>query len=92
MGEHDQEAFKIVSRGGSGLVKSLRTFTNREDSMTKLISVKEFKQRFGLGHTFTFQLLKEGRIPSYKVGKRRLISEDGARAFFESCAPVALRS
>ncbi|MBA4758855.1 helix-turn-helix domain-containing protein [Sphingosinicella sp.] len=41
-------------------------------------SVKEVEQRFGLGTTTVYKLIKEGRLETFRVGRRRLITAQSA--------------
>lgn len=45
-------------------------------------SVSEFCRCTSLGRTFVHDLLKSGKLPAVKVGKRRVITED-PRVFLE---------
>lgn len=44
-------------------------------------SVEEFAQATGIGRTTVFQLIKEGQIKPFKIGKRTLIAVKEAEAF-----------
>ena len=46
--------------------------------VTKAFTVKEFEQGFKVGHTKACEEIKSGRLASYKVGRRRYISDRAA--------------
>lgn len=43
------------------------------------ITIAQFKRMTGLGHTKTYQLIREGRLVSTKVDARRLIDFQSAK-------------
>lgn len=47
------------------------------------VSVEEAAQMLGIGRSKVFELLKEGSLPSIRIGRRRLISCTEIRAFLE---------
>ena len=49
--------------------------------MSKAFSVREFEKAYGVGHTKIFEEIKSGRLTTYKVGRRRYISEHAADAW-----------
>jgi excisionase family DNA binding protein len=42
--------------------------------------VNDFCRLFGVGRTGLYKLLKEGKLPSVRIGGRRLIPADAAEA------------
>jgi excisionase family DNA binding protein len=48
-----------------------------------LLSPKEFGQRFGVGRTKVNQMLQEGQIKSFKLGRLRKIPMDAIADFIE---------
>jgi len=44
-------------------------------------TVKEFEQKFKLGHTKTYEEINCGRLATYRVGRRRFISGRAAAAW-----------
>lgn len=48
-------------------------------------SVEEVAERFGLGRTKLYALIKTGELASFSVGHRRLISEKAVEAFLARC-------
>lgn len=64
---------------------SLRGSTNAPPSkganVSKAFSVHDFGKTYGVGHTKVFEEIKSGRLKTYKVGRRRYISEHAADAW-----------
>ena len=52
-------------------------------------SVRETAHSMGLAPNTIWNLLKEGRIPRIRVGRRTLVRVSDAEAFMESCAETA---
>lgn len=50
------------------------------------ITVEEAAKRLNLGRTHVFRLLKDGTIPSVKLGRSRRISVRALKAWAESVA------
>jgi excisionase family DNA binding protein len=50
----------------------------RQAPLKRAISVREFGQQYGFGRTKTYSLIKAGKLPSLKVGGKRLIRVDDA--------------
>ena len=48
------------------------------------ISVPEFIRTFGLGRTYTYELIAANKLSSAKVGKRRLVEVEAAKRYFAS--------
>jgi excisionase family DNA binding protein len=53
---------------------------NKEDY--NALSIKEFSRRNGIGRTTVYKEIKEGRLRTKKVGRRRLISCEEERRWF----------
>ncbi len=47
-------------------------------------SVDEAAERLGIGRTLAYDLIREGRLPSLKLGNRRLIARADLEAFVEN--------
>ena len=47
-------------------------------------SVDEAAERLGIGRTLAYDLIREGRLPSLKLGHRRLIARADLEAFVEA--------
>jgi len=45
---------------------------------SKALTVSEFEQLFKVGHTKACEEIKSGRLASYKLGRRRYISDRAA--------------
>lgn len=54
-----------------------------------LMSVVEAARRLGIGRTKIYELIESGRLPSVKIGKRRLISHEMIEAFRKELLPAA---
>lgn len=48
------------------------------------LAVDDFCRSYGVGRTFTYQLLGEGRLEAKKAGKRTLITAESAKAWWNS--------
>jgi len=46
------------------------------------ISVEEFCRRYDIGRTLAFELIKTGKLPARKCGRRTLIAAEAAAAWF----------
>ena len=44
----------------------------------KALTVKEFEHGYRVGHTKTAEEIRSGRLASYKLGRRRYISDHAA--------------
>jgi excisionase family DNA binding protein len=49
-----------------------------------LLSATDAARALGLGLTLTNELIRSGRLPSVRVGRRRLIRRDALLAFIDS--------
>ena len=47
-------------------------------------SVTEAAEQLGIGRTLAYDLIREGRLPSFKLGNRRLVTKVDLEAFLES--------
>lgn len=52
--------------------------------LKKAYTVDEFCRLYGIGRTKAYEEIKEGRLSSVKVGKRRLIPAASADVWLES--------
>ena len=52
----------------------------------KYISVGDACERYGIGRTWIYELIRERKIRSAKVGARRLIDVAAADAYFDAHA------
>ncbi len=59
----------------------------RKDSepVGELLSPRQLQEWRGLGKTKIFELLAAGEIPSYKIGKRRIICRSEVERWLEGC-------
>ena len=48
------------------------------------LSVEDAARRAGIGRTFLYQAISSGRLPSIKLGKRRLVRIEALRRWLES--------
>lgn len=48
------------------------------------VTVAEAIERFGIARTQLYNLIREGRIDAFKLGRRTLIRTDSVRAFLSS--------
>ena len=58
----------------------MSTSLDRADELGA-ISVREFCERYRLGHTLTYELIKKGKLRAVKVGSRTLILRSDVKAF-----------
>ncbi len=49
-------------------------------------SVQEVSEALGIGRTLTFDLMREGKLPSIKIGRRRLVARRDLERFIEEMA------
>lgn len=49
-----------------------------------LYSVKQAADVLGVGRTFTYSLIKQGRLETIKLGSRTLVKVDSIKALIES--------
>ena len=49
-----------------------------------LMSPEELAQFLGLGRTYTYQLLSEGKIPCVRIGRLRKVRRTDAEKFVEA--------
>ena len=49
----------------------------------KLYSVKEMMDYLGIQRTYAYKILREGKLPKIKLGKRILIRESDLQAFLD---------
>jgi len=47
-------------------------------------SVDEAAEQLGIGRTLAYELIRDGRLPSLKLGNRRLVARADLEAFVES--------
>jgi excisionase family DNA binding protein len=50
---------------------------------------EEAAKRLGISRAELFRLVKSERLHSFKIGKRRLFTDDDLRAFVETCREQA---
>ena len=56
----------------------------------KYLTIKNFRARYGIGTTLTYEMIADGRLRAIKLGRRTLISAASARELFDSL-PAASR-
>ena len=49
----------------------------------KLYTVKEMQEYLGIHRTYAYKILREGKLPKIKLGKRILIRESDLQAFLD---------
>ncbi len=47
------------------------------------LSVEDAARRAGIGRTFLYEAISSGRLPSIKLGKRRLVRVEALRRWLE---------
>ncbi len=50
----------------------------------RTLSLAEFCDEYGLGRSIVREMIDSGEIPSFKVGRRRLIAVDQAEAWLSN--------
>lgn len=66
---------------------SVREVAERHDAV-KARTVQEFCRVYGVGKSLVYELLSGGALRAVKAGKRTLILEESARAWFDSLPPA----
>jgi excisionase family DNA binding protein len=54
-----------------------------------LRTVEETAERLRLGRTYTYELIRQGKIPSIKLGKRRLVSDKAIEDYIRKVAKAS---
>jgi excisionase family DNA binding protein len=49
----------------------------------RALTVKEFREAYRVSHTYTYQLIRTGKLPNVKIGGKRLIPVDAAEALLK---------
>ena len=57
----------------------------------RAFSIEEFCRRYGVGRTTAYAEMKAGRLRRRKVGKRSIIAEEDAEAWFHAL-PIVIPS
>lgn len=57
---------------------------------TTLCSVNDAAREMGVGRTFTYELIKEGKLEIVKLGRRTLIRVDSIKALIERSSGGAI--
>jgi excisionase family DNA binding protein len=52
-----------------------------ENAPPRLLSIRQAARELGVCRTLVYELLRDGRIKSVKIGRRHLISRDAIDAF-----------
>jgi excisionase family DNA binding protein len=66
-----------------------RRMTNSNDQPMKLLhDIQSVMDATGLGRTTIYELFRSGDLPSVKVGRRRLVTDDALNAFVSSLGSV----
>ena len=52
----------------------------------RALCINAFCSRYGIGRTVTYRLIKEGKLPSVRIGRRRLIPVDAAESLLQGGA------
>jgi excisionase family DNA binding protein len=53
------------------------------DNAPRALGISTFCKRYGIGRTGTYKLIKDGKLASVLVGRRRLIPVDAAEALLK---------
>ena len=53
-----------------------------ETGIPVAVSIPHFQQRYDVGRTFTYDLIKSGEIEARKAGRRTLITVESAERWF----------
>jgi hypothetical protein len=48
----------------------------------EMVGIEPFRKMHGLGRTLTYKMIKDGTLPTVKIGRRRLVLLDSARRVF----------
>ena len=49
----------------------------------RALTVREFREAYGFSHSGTYNLIRSGKLPSVKIGGKRVIPVDGAEALLK---------
>jgi excisionase family DNA binding protein len=52
------------------------------------LTVREFCERYRLGHTLVYEMIKDGRLRAVKCGERTLLLAKDVNAWEQSLRPV----
>lgn len=58
--------------------------------LEKLCSLNDAAKTLGIGRTFTYGLIKQGRLETVKLGRRTLVKIDSIKALIESAKEGAV--
>ncbi|BBX38064.1 DNA-binding protein [Mycolicibacterium mageritense DSM 44476 = CIP 104973] len=72
----------------AALVAAAQTTTDAEPPRT-LLTVSETAEMLRCGQTTVYQLLKDGRLASVKIGRRRLVRADAVERFIDAGGAAA---
>jgi excisionase family DNA binding protein len=61
-------------------------------AVPEALSVRQFQQVYGIGHSKVYALIKSGELRAVKVGDRTLIRKVDADAWLASLQPMRLAS
>jgi len=73
----------VVPVTGKGPWGPLGNRENQMNNQTEWMTSEEFRHWLGLGKTKTQELLQSGAIPSYRIGRRRIIRREDVERFLE---------
>lgn len=62
----------------------------RHVMIDRLCSIRETSQTLGVGRTFTYGLIRQGRLKTVKLGRRTLVKVDSINALIEGQTGGAL--
>lgn len=76
-----------------GVTTSIRDATRKGANMEEnenlgALTVREFCQRYRLGHTLVYEMIKDGRLRAVKCGERTLLLAKDVKAWEQSLRPV----
>jgi excisionase family DNA binding protein len=46
----------------------------------RALTVREFREAYRVSHSYTYELIRTGKLPDVKIGGKRLIPVDAAEA------------
>jgi excisionase family DNA binding protein len=59
-----------------------------ENEILGALTVREFCERYRLGHTFVYEMIKDGRLRAVKCGERTLLLAKDVKAWEQALRTV----
>lgn len=60
-----------------------------QDANKRLLTIREFSQRYGRSRSRTYELIKSGQLVAVKDGRSTLIPSDAAERWARSLKPIS---